>query len=121
MNAINFKTISISDLAALVHTKFNEHSMKTVLVGGACVAIYSSNRYLSYDLDFVTYETRGKIKEFLYFRGFFSSSFYRIFQHSPPIKQLGNFLSPFCDPFFQVMLKQVLNSRAVCLPPLSFA
>ena len=65
MTAINFKKISISDLAALVNTKFTEHNMKTVLVGGACVAIYSGNRYLSYDLDFVTYETRGKIKKAL--------------------------------------------------------
>jgi len=70
MTAIDFKTISISDLAALVHTKFNEHNMETVLVGGACVAIYSGNRYLSYDLDFVTYETRGKIKEALSELGF---------------------------------------------------
>lgn len=62
MTAIDFKTISISDLAALVHTKFTEHGMKMVLVGGACVAIYSGNRYVSYDLDFVTYETKSKIK-----------------------------------------------------------
>lgn len=70
MTVINFKTISISDLAALVNTKFTEHKMKTVLVGGACVAIYSGNRYLSYDLDFVTYETRGKIKIALLELGF---------------------------------------------------
>lgn len=49
MTAIDFKMISISDLAALVHSKFAEHGMKTILVGGACVAIYSNNRYLSYD------------------------------------------------------------------------
>ena len=70
MTTIDFKTISIADLAALVHTKFTEHDMKTVLVGGACVAIYSGSRYLSYDLDFVTYETRGKIKEALLELGF---------------------------------------------------
>ena len=70
MTPIDFKTISISDLAALVHTKFNEHNMKTVLVGGACVAIYSCNRYLSYDLDFVTYETKAKVKEVLLELGF---------------------------------------------------
>ena len=53
---INFKKISISDLAALVNQKFIEHDMKTILVGGACVAIYSNHRYLSYDLDFVTFD-----------------------------------------------------------------
>jgi hypothetical protein len=70
MNEIDFKTISISDLAALVNTKFAEHDMKTILVGGACVAIYSNNRYLSYDLDFVTYENQTKIKKALAELGF---------------------------------------------------
>ena len=70
MIAINYKTISISDLAAVVYNKFNEHNMKTVLVGGACVAIYSGNRYSSYDLDFATYETKGKIKAALLELGF---------------------------------------------------
>ena len=44
--------------------------MKAVLVGGACVTIYSENRYLSYDLDFVTFETSGKIKKALAELGF---------------------------------------------------
>ncbi len=70
MNSINFKKISIAELAALVNQKFVEHDMKTVLVGGACVAIYSNNRYLSYDLDFVTLETSGKIKKALSELGF---------------------------------------------------
>jgi hypothetical protein len=70
MNSIDFKTISIADLAALVNQKFIEHQMKTVLVGGACVAIYSNNRYLSYDLDFVTFETSRKVKKVLLELGF---------------------------------------------------
>jgi hypothetical protein len=70
MNFIDFEKISISELAALVNQKFIEHDMKTVLVGGACVAIYSNNRYLSYDLDFVTFETSGKIKKALTELGF---------------------------------------------------
>lgn len=87
MKSIDFKKISIPDLAALVNQKFIEYDMKTVLVGGACVAIYSNNRYLSYDLDFVTFETSGKIKKALSELGFelkgkyFSRSeslFYRI-------------------------------------------
>jgi hypothetical protein len=70
MTDINFKIISIAELAALVNTKFAEHNMKTILVGGACVAIYSDNRYLSYDLDFVTFETKGNIKKALSELGF---------------------------------------------------
>jgi hypothetical protein len=65
MTTIDFKKISISDLAAVVNNKFAEHKMKTVLVGGACVSIYSNNRYLSYDLDFVTFEHSEKIKKAL--------------------------------------------------------
>ena len=70
MITIDFKTISISDLAALVTNKFAEHNIKTILVGGACVAIYSNNRYLSYDLDCVTFETKGKIRKALAELGF---------------------------------------------------
>lgn len=70
MNSIDFEKISISDLAALVNQKFLEHGMKTILVGGACVAIYSNNRYLSCDLDFVTFETSGKVKKALLELGF---------------------------------------------------
>lgn len=70
MSSINFKKISIPDLAALINRKFIEHGMKTILVGGACVAIYSHNRYVSYDLDFITFETSGKIKKALSELGF---------------------------------------------------
>ncbi len=91
MTSINFKTISISDLAALVHTKFTEYNMKIVLVGGACVAIYSDNRYLSYDLDFVTYETKGKIKSALRELGFELKGKY--FSH-PDCPYFLEFVSP---------------------------
>jgi hypothetical protein len=67
---MNFKKILISDLAAVVNNKFAEHGMKAVLVGGACVAIYSNHRYLSYDLDFVTFESKEKIKKALAELGF---------------------------------------------------
>lgn len=70
MSAIDFKKISIPALAALVNQKFIEHGMKTVLVGGACVTIYSNNRYLSYDLDFITFETSSTVKKALLELGF---------------------------------------------------
>ena len=34
-------------------------------MGGACVTIYSKNRYQSYDLDFVVYEDMKKVKQAL--------------------------------------------------------
>lgn len=62
MNNIDFSTISLGDLAALVNKIFSEHGMKTVLVGGACVAIYSHNRYLSSDLFHLTGDNACHIK-----------------------------------------------------------
>jgi hypothetical protein len=46
--------ISVKELAALVGGKLKEHHIDAVLTGGAAVTIYSENRYLSTDLDFVT-------------------------------------------------------------------
>lgn len=42
-----------------------EHGIDTILVGGACVSIYSQNRYQSYALDFVTYEDMKKVAKVL--------------------------------------------------------
>ncbi len=70
MKHADLKTISINDLAALISHKFAEHDMKAILVGGACVAIYSNNQYLSYDLDFVTFEHKNVIKKALSELGF---------------------------------------------------
>jgi hypothetical protein len=52
---INWKQITIKELAALVCHKLYEKDIDAVLVGGACVSIYTENKYISYDLDFVSY------------------------------------------------------------------
>ncbi len=54
---INWREIKIKELAALVCHKLNEKDIDAVLVGGACVSIYTKNKYVSYDLDFVSYST----------------------------------------------------------------
>lgn len=54
---IDFKQIDIKTLAALVAGKLEENGIDALLVGGACVSIYSRNKYLSSDLDFVLYHT----------------------------------------------------------------
>lgn len=41
-----------------------------VLVGGACVSIYSQNKYQSYDLDFVTYNQLKQVEKALAKEGF---------------------------------------------------
>lgn len=62
---INWKKINISDLAVLVSEKLKEHGIDAVLVGGACVSIYTKNKYVSYDLDFVSYASLKDISEAL--------------------------------------------------------
>lgn len=58
---INFKKITLENLAAIVSKKLKDQDIDSILVGGACVSIYSHNRYQSYDLDFVTYEDMKKV------------------------------------------------------------
>lgn len=45
-------------------------------MGGACVTIYSQNRYQSYDLDFVVYEDIKKVKQVLKELGFHEKNGY---------------------------------------------
>ncbi len=50
----SYKNISIKDLAAIVCQQLKQYSIDAVLTGGACVSIYTKNKYLSHDLDFVS-------------------------------------------------------------------
>lgn len=51
---MNWKRISLRQLAGVVTTQLSKHGIDAVLVGGAVVTIYSERRYLSYDLDMAT-------------------------------------------------------------------
>ncbi len=66
----NWGKIKIKELAALVCHKLNEKDIDAVLVGGACVSIYTKNKYVSYDLDFVSYATLKDITSVLTDLGF---------------------------------------------------
>lgn len=89
--------MSLKNLAGFVSEELRKRGIDTVLVGGACVTIYSKNRYQSYDLDYVTYEDMGKVKKALQELGFTEKQKY--FQHkdcpwiiefvSPPVA-VGN-------------------------------
>jgi hypothetical protein len=67
---INWKKIGISQLAAIISEKLRERGIDAILVGGACVSIYTKNRYLSSDLDFVTYATLKEVSPALADIGF---------------------------------------------------
>lgn len=62
---IDFGKVTLEELAAIIAEYLKDHKIDSVLVGGACVSIYSHNLYQSYDLDFVTYEDIKKIKAVL--------------------------------------------------------
>ncbi len=47
------KEMSVGEFGAFVATHLKAHGIDVVLTGGSCVTIYSNNRYMSYDLDFV--------------------------------------------------------------------
>jgi len=67
---VNWKNTGIKDLAALVCRKLKDNEIDAVLVGGACVSIYTKNTYVSYDLDFVSHTSLKEISRVLSDIGF---------------------------------------------------
>ncbi|MGE4169623.1 MAG: hypothetical protein AB7F28_02765 [Candidatus Margulisiibacteriota bacterium] len=63
MQPLDFKTLSIQDLATVVATHLQKNGIDAVLVGGSCVTIYAHNEFMSYDLDFISYDPiKGTLK-----------------------------------------------------------
>lgn len=67
---IDWRTIDIKELAAIVSSKLKEKGIDAILVGGACISIYTKNKYLSSDLDFVSYAAIKEISPVLAELGF---------------------------------------------------
>lgn len=67
---MEYSNVDIKDLASFVYEVLKKDGIHAVLVGGACVSIYSQNRYQSYDLDFVTHENLKLIEKTLTKLGF---------------------------------------------------
>lgn len=90
---MNLNRVSLRDLALVVSDSLNKRGVEAVLTGGACVSIYTRNRYLSYDLDFVLLaaEDRPAAVEALAFLGFRIEG--RHFRH-PDTPFLVEFLWP---------------------------
>ena len=100
---IDWANISLRDLAGFVSEELRKKGIDTILVGGACVTIYSENRYQSYDLDYITYEDMRKVKKALLELGFYEKLKY--FRHqgcpwfiefvSPPVAVGNEFIFKF--------------------------
>lgn len=60
---IDWSTITLKELAGFITQELRKRGIDTILVGGACVSIYSENRYQSYDLDYIAFEDMKKVKQ----------------------------------------------------------
>lgn len=87
---INWRKISLENLAGYLSNELRKRGIDIILVGGACVTIYSQNQYQSYDLDFVAFEDMKKVKKVLNELGFSEKAGY--FQH-PKCKWIVEFVS----------------------------
>jgi hypothetical protein len=69
------------ELAAFIAAEFRRRSINVVLSGGSCVSIYSAEKYVSVDLDFVNagFAKRSAIREAMQSLGF--SEEHRYFRH----------------------------------------
>jgi len=90
---MKIKGISIKDLGIYISDYLRKNGIETVLSGGACVTIYTDNKYLSYDLDFVltVYVNRKKIRRVLEKIEFYEEG--RFFKHKDT-QYFIDFLSP---------------------------
>jgi hypothetical protein len=73
MMIMNFKGISLENLAIFVSDHLTRNGIDAVLTGGACVSIYSRNKYISSDLDFVliSFEKRDDLRKVMQSAGFY--------------------------------------------------
>jgi len=69
------------ELAGLVSSKFQKNDINVVLSGGSCVSIYSEEKYVSMDLDFVNaaFTKRDQIRNVMESLGFGEEN--RYFRH----------------------------------------
>jgi hypothetical protein len=62
---INFKNMSLLDTASFVCGFLLKNGVDVVLVGGACVSVYTHNKYLSDDFDLVCSHTLSEVETIL--------------------------------------------------------
>ncbi|MFH0797637.1 MAG: hypothetical protein V2A65_11415 [Candidatus Omnitrophota bacterium] len=89
---IDWKKITIKDLAAIVSDTLRKNGVEVTLVGGACVSIYAKNKYVSYDLDFITENSLKELVPILNKIGFEKKDG-RLFEN-PKCKFLIDFPAP---------------------------
>ncbi|MHB8835239.1 MAG: hypothetical protein ACYC9Y_05970 [Candidatus Methylomirabilia bacterium] len=59
---VDWGSIDLKELAAVVPEQLRKGGVEVLLVGESCVSLYTENRYLSYDLDFITHSSLREIE-----------------------------------------------------------
>lgn len=90
--SIDWGKVDIKELAAIISSHLSKNNIEVVLVGGACVSLYSNNIYLSYDIDLITETPIRQIKPVLEKLGFVNTGS-RLFQN-PKCKFIIDFPAP---------------------------
>jgi len=90
---MQIKNLPLKDLAIFISDYLCKRGIDTVLSGGACVSIYTSNKYISYDLDFVllSFYDLKKVEKILTDIGFYEEN--RYFRHKET-EYFLDFVSP---------------------------
>jgi hypothetical protein len=83
--------MSLEDLVIVIGEFLKTKGVDIILVGGACVTIYSKNAYISGDLDLITYHDGKKVKQYLAELGFeFTASKYFVHKNTDYIVEFVN-------------------------------
>ena len=79
---MRLKGLSLEDFAIVVSDYLIKHGIDVVLSGGACVTIYTKNKFMSYDLDFVliSSDKQKEVRSLLTEIGFYEED--RYFKHN---------------------------------------
>ena len=113
---INWQNIGIKKLSAIISEYLQKNDIEVILVGGACVSLYSNNKYTSYDIDLITDSPIKKIIPVLERLGFKNTGG-RLFKN-PQCKFLIDFPAPPVSIGDEPLLKfNYLNTRfgTICL------
>ncbi len=90
---MKIKGLSLKDLAIAISGYLIKNGIEVVLTGGACVVIYTNNKYMSYDLDFVliSSDKQKKVKQLFMNLDFYEED--RYFKHNDT-EYFIDFVSP---------------------------
>jgi hypothetical protein len=90
---VKLKGLSLKDFAVVISGYLLKNGIEVILTGEACVVIYTNNKYMSYDLDFVlaSSDKQRQVKQLLLDLEFYEED--RYFKHNDT-EYFIDFVSP---------------------------